>query len=53
MDFSMDNSDQKENEESFFHKVYVLNRFLAVAGFTISTTFYYLFFVNDVLLDAL
>lgn len=36
MDFSMDNSDQKENEESFFHKVYVLNRFLAVAGFTIS-----------------
>tara|TARA_B000000460_G_C21141572_1_gene233121 strand:- start:174 stop:302 length:129 start_codon:yes stop_codon:yes gene_type:complete len=27
---------QKENEESFFHKVYVLNRLLAVAGFTIS-----------------
>tara|TARA_Y100000780_G_scaffold73134_1_gene65630 strand:- start:1153 stop:1281 length:129 start_codon:yes stop_codon:yes gene_type:complete len=27
---------QKENKKSFFHKVYVFNRFLAVAGFTLS-----------------
>jgi len=40
MDLSMDKPDQKKNVETFFHKVYVLNSFLAVLDLHFVLIFY-------------